>query len=185
MEKEGEKGIEGYKNYSFREITGGLLYLANTTRPDIALATNHLSRKQEAPEEEDWTKVRRVFNYLKDTIKLGLEYEGKGDMIEGFVDASFASDSQDRKSTTGYIIKFWGDTISWKSKKQGCISTSAAEAEYVALSSCSKEIITLKELYERLTGKVGEIIPNIYEDNRAVVKSSKVKRNRKATSCTI
>ncbi|MBP1527053.1 MAG: DDE-type integrase/transposase/recombinase [Spiroplasma ixodetis] len=181
LEKEGEKerieekGIEGYKNYSFREIIGGLLYLANTTRPDIALATNQLSRKQEAPEQEDWRKVRRVLNYLKGTINLGLEYEGKGDMIEGFVDASFASNSQDRKSTTGYIIKFWGDTITWKSKKQGCVSTSAAEAEYVALSSCSKEIITLKDLCERLTGKVGETIPNIYEDNRAVVSLVKSK----------
>lgn len=59
--------------------------------------------------------------------------------------------------------------------------TSAAEAEYVALSNCSEEIITLIELYERLSGKVDEIIPSIYEDNRAVislVKSKEVEKLR-------
>jgi hypothetical protein len=47
------------------------------------------------------------------------------------------------------IIKLWGDTICWQSKKQKCVALSSTEAEYYALSSTICEALWVKQwLYE-------------------------------------
>lgn len=116
LEKEGdekaERSIIRYQNFSFREIVGSFLYLCNNTRPNIAVATSHFSRKQENLLIKNLEDIKRVLSYLKRSSNEGLEYSGKGNGIERFVDASFTSDKTDRKSTTGFIVKFWGDTMS-------------------------------------------------------------------------
>lgn len=155
-------------------MVGSLLYLANATRPDIAFATNCLSRKVENPTSEDWRAAKRLVDYLRATLDLGLTYKGVTEEVEMYVDASFASDKEDRKSTTGFIVKFFGDTATWKSKKQGCVATSSAESEYVALAMGCKELIARSELYERVTGKI-KLIPVVYEDNRSTVCLAKSK----------
>ena len=71
-----------------------------------------------------------------------------------FVDSNFATDVNDRRSTTGYIITLGGSIISWKSKKQGSTTLSSTEAEYVALSQCACElkflVMSLKEIRKRI-----------------------------------
>ena len=101
----------------YREAIGTLLYLANTCRPDIAYAVNVLSRHQINPTDSDWQGVKRVFRYLKGTQTVGLTYLGKSDIFEGYSDASFG-DCKGSLTTSGYIIKFFGDTIAWKTRKQ-------------------------------------------------------------------
>ncbi|KAJ9539032.1 hypothetical protein OSB04_031765 [Centaurea solstitialis] len=50
----------------------------------------------------------------------------------------------DRKSTSG-SCQFLGDKlVSWTSKKQNCVSTSTAEAEYVAAASCCSQVLWMK-----------------------------------------
>ena len=72
----------------------------------------------------------------------------------GYVDSNFATDINDRRSTTGYIVILGGSVISWKLKKQGSTTLSSTEAEYVALSQCACElkflIMLLKEVRVRL-----------------------------------
>ena len=36
--------------------------------------------------------------------------------IKGFTDADFAGDTDDRKSTSGYVFLFGGTAVSWLSK---------------------------------------------------------------------
>ncbi|KAJ9557015.1 hypothetical protein OSB04_011629 [Centaurea solstitialis] len=49
-----------------------------------------------------------------------------------------------RKSTSG-SCQFLGDKlVSWTSKKQNCVSTSTAEAEYVAAASCCSQVLWMK-----------------------------------------
>ena len=93
-------------------------------------------------------------------------YRGLESGMSAYADASFASDKSYRKSTTGFIVKLYGDVIMWKSKKQGCVSASTAEAEYVALASARKEVMALKGILSRaVPNEIGK--PIIYEDNRA------------------
>ena len=74
---------------------------------------------------------------------MGITYRGKEKGLTCFVDADFAGDKMDRKSITGFSVKLFGDTITWRSKKQACVSTSTAEAEYVALVMASKEVMAV------------------------------------------
>ena len=73
----------------YREAIGNLLYLADATRPDIGFAINFLSRKQRSPTENDWTDVKRILRYLRETPDLGLTFRANKDNLEAFSDASF------------------------------------------------------------------------------------------------
>ena len=69
-------------------------------------------------------------------------------------------------------MKLFGDTLMWKSKKQGCVSTSSEEAEYVALASVCKEVMAIQGVYCRaMPESIGK--PIIYEDNEAALTSAK------------
>ena len=69
-------------------VIGGLLYLANCTRPDIAFATNLLARYSYVPTRRHWNGIKHVFRYLQGTVDLGLMYfrKPKFSMV-GFADA--------------------------------------------------------------------------------------------------
>ena len=44
--------------------------------------------------------------------------------LEGYVDADWASDAEDRKSVAGFLFKVYGSTVSWASRKQSTVSLS-------------------------------------------------------------
>ena len=129
-------------NFKFREAVGSLLYLANVTRPDILYAVNVLSRHQINPTENEWNMVMRVFRYLNGTKTIGLRFLGLGDEIEGYSDSSL-SDCKDSITTCGYVIRLFGDTISYKTTKQSYVAISTCEAEYVAMSYACREMIAV------------------------------------------
>jgi hypothetical protein len=56
---------------------GALMYLANSTRPDIAFAVNLLARHSAAPTKRHWVRVKTIFRYLNNTRDLGLFYQRK------------------------------------------------------------------------------------------------------------
>jgi transposase len=39
-----------------------------------------------------------------------------------------------------------GGAVSWKSRRQDCVSLSTSEAEYVAASQCGQEVVYLREI---------------------------------------
>eukprot|EP00961_Rhodomonas_salina_P178358 2405855-Rhodomonas_salina.1 len=61
----------------------------------------------------------------------------------GWVDSDYAADPDTRKSVTGYVCRINNGPITWKAKRQSCVTLSSAEAEFVAASICSQEIIYL------------------------------------------
>ena len=134
-------------------MIGTLLYLANACGPDIAPAVNVLSRHQIKPTDSDWQGVERVFRYLKGTAKMGLNYLGKSDCFEGYFNASFG-DRKNPLMTSGYIIKLFGDSIAWRKRKQRYVNLSTFQAEYVSMSDCSQELVSIhNSLANMLTEK--------------------------------
>jgi hypothetical protein len=121
----------------FRSLVGGLLHAARFTRPDIAYATSVVSRRMHDHSEGDWERAKKVLQYLKTTAGHGIKYNGSSELLEVFVDASYASDKRDFKSTSGYVIKMFGGG----SKKQPVVALSTAEAEYYAASSVCQELL--------------------------------------------
>ncbi|GBN07228.1 hypothetical protein AVEN_4336-1 [Araneus ventricosus] len=59
-------------NTQYRQAEGALLYVATLSRPDISVAGNILSRRNEKPREGDWNAVKRIIRNLKTTAELKL-----------------------------------------------------------------------------------------------------------------
>ncbi|XP_062708202.1 uncharacterized protein LOC134288194 [Aedes albopictus] len=102
---------------------------------------------------------------------MGLQFKRNADSrpLVGFVDADWASDTEDRKSVTGYLFKVYGSTVSWASRKQPTVSMSSSEAEYVALAAAVSEAIWLAGILEDLNCKKPTDPVPIYEDNRGCI----------------
>ena len=62
-------------------------------------------------------------------------------MLQGYVDADFAGDHDTRRSTTGYVYTLASTAVSWVSRLQKIVTLSTTEAEYVAVTEKSKEMI--------------------------------------------
>jgi len=75
------------------------MYLANSTRLDIAFAVNLLARHSAQPTQRHWTGVKNIFRYLNGTKDLGLFFKKKLDhnMI-GYIDAGYLSNPHNGKS---------------------------------------------------------------------------------------
>ena len=86
------------------------MYLAVSTRPDIAFAVNNLARFNSKPQKEHWTALKRVLRYLKGTTNIGILYKQDGaDKCLGYSDADWAGDTSDRRSIPGYI--WWTNLV--------------------------------------------------------------------------
>lgn len=108
--------------------------------------------------------------YIKGTINLGLTFRKSGTTeIVGFCDADYASDPDERRSTTGYIFKLAEAAISWNSKRQQTVALSTTEAEYMALSSAAQEAIYLQGLLCELCIKCSDKPITVFCDNRGAI----------------
>ena len=155
-------------------MIGTLLYLANACRPDIAYVVNVLSRQQIKPTDSDWQGVEQVFRNLKGTATMGLNYHGKSDCFEGYSDASF-DDCKNSLTTSGYIIKLFGDTIAWRTRKQRYANLSTCQAEYVSMSDCSQELIFIYNTLKNVLTK--KFTPTtLWCDNRSAEPNVKNRR---------
>ncbi|KAL8109911.1 hypothetical protein AgCh_025854 [Apium graveolens] len=129
---------------SYRGMIGSLLYLT-ASRLDIMFATCLCARFQANPKESHLMDVKRIFRYLKGTPNLGLWYPKRtGFEAVGYTDADFAGCRVDRKSTSGSCQFLGQRLVSWYSKKQQYVSTSTAEAEYIAAGSCCAQVLWIR-----------------------------------------
>lgn len=136
----------------YREAIGSLMYLSNATRPDITFAVNYLARSQLDPTEEDWNGVKRVFKYLRGTTNYGLRFTSTEEILEAMTDSS-CRDCPGSRSTSGYVIRMFGDTIAWRSHKQPWVAKSTCFAEYYAMSEACDEIISIDKSVMWIIGK--------------------------------
>lgn len=137
------EGKELPSNEHYRKIVGMLLYLSTNSRPDIAASVAILSQRVKNPRDVDLNEVKRVVRYLKGTQheKLRLSSSGDHEMLFAYSDSDWAENKVDRKSHSGFFCSMNGGTIGWSCKKQDLVALSSAEAEYIALSEASKEVI--------------------------------------------
>lgn len=63
-----------------------------------------------------------------------------------YVDSVWASDVTDRKSTPGWQVKIFENTVAWSSRNQNCIALSSTDAEIIALCSGVQDAIRLRKL---------------------------------------
>ncbi|XP_042033570.1 secreted RxLR effector protein 161-like [Salvia splendens] len=134
----------------YKSLVGSLRYLT-CTRPDILYATGLVRRYIENPTTTHFKVAKRILRYLKGTIDYGLLYSATNDyMLVGYSDSDWAGDTDDRKSTSGYVF-YMGDTaFTWMSKKQPIVTLSTREAVYVAATFNFCHAIWLRSLLSEL-----------------------------------
>ncbi|KAJ9541965.1 hypothetical protein OSB04_028471 [Centaurea solstitialis] len=151
----------------YRGMIGSLLYLTASS-PDIMYSTCLCARYQAEPKESHLTAVKRIFRYLKGTPNMGLWYsKDSGFDLTAYSDSDFAGCKIDRKSTTGGCHLLGGKLVSWTSKKQNSVSTSTAEAEYVAAGICCAQVLWLRNQLQDYDIQLSKI--PIYCDNTSAI----------------
>lgn len=145
------------------------MYVMLSVRPDICYPVGYLWRFQQQPTVEHWQALKRIVRYLQGTKKLMLQFKRNptSSPLVGYVDADWASDTEDRKSVSGYLFHVFGSTVTWCSKKQTTVATSSSEAEYIALSAAVAESLWLQGILEDLQESTKPV--TLYEDNRSCI----------------
>ena len=78
-------------------------------------------------------------------------YQGKKDLrLIGYSNADWGGDIDQSKSTSGYAFLLNDSSILWSSKKQSCVALSMMEAEYVACSAATQDVVWLKSFLQHL-----------------------------------
>ncbi|PHU17324.1 putative histone acetyltransferase HAC-like 1 [Capsicum chinense] len=101
---------------TYSQIVGSLMYAMHYTRPDTDYAVETLSKFAGSPGVEHWNTLIRN------------------------------SDPNDSKSIIAWIFTLAGAAISWRSKKQTCITHSTMESEFIAMSSAGEEADWLRSM---------------------------------------
>jgi len=105
----------------YRSVVGALQY-ATLTRPEISFGVNKACQYMASPLDSHWAVVKRILRCLKDTLSHGLLLQPASMMkplaLYAFCDADWASDVDDRLSTSGDAIFLGSNLISWWSRKQ-------------------------------------------------------------------
>ncbi|XP_071905928.1 uncharacterized protein [Coffea arabica] len=160
----------------YAQIIGSLMHLMNFTRPDIAYAVCRLSRYTHNPNREHWFALVRLMKYLRGTMNFGILYSGFPTVLEGYSDANWISDSNDTKSTSGYVFTLGGGSIAWKSARQTIIARSTMESEFVALELTGTEAEWLRNFLANIPSTKDLLPPmSIHCDCQAAIAIAKNK----------
>ena len=127
---------------------GALLYLATSTRADLAFVVPYLCRVMSCPTPDIIHETNHIFVYLHRHPDVGLTPEPGKSKLTGFSDASW----EVRHSTSGWVIFWQNAAIAWRSKKQESIALSSCEAEIIALSEATKDVVYFRKLIAGIDG---------------------------------
>uniref|UniRef100_A0A803NHS9 Uncharacterized protein n=1 Tax=Cannabis sativa TaxID=3483 RepID=A0A803NHS9_CANSA len=95
----------------YRSIVGALQY-ATITRPELAFCVNKVCQFMQNSLHTHWNVVKRILRYIAGTLHHGLMLKLVLDFsLDVFCDANWASDPDDRCSTSGYCIYLGGNLI--------------------------------------------------------------------------
>ena len=157
--------------------------MATTCRPDLAVAVTSLARHQANQSKAHWEAAKRVLQYLKQSINLGIRFKGgcvnknnNSLELEAYADASWADvprgdcskTDNGRKSTQGYILLLNDSPISWKCNLQRKRALSTMEAELMAATQACREIKYVRQMLKEC-GHEQIKRTTLHEDNNAAL----------------
>jgi hypothetical protein len=122
--------------------------------------------------EKHWKDLLSVIKWTLDTECWKLRFKPKMKngtwKLEAYSDSDWAGDKDSRISVTGYILYLCGVPITWKSRGQRSVTLSSTEAEYVALSEVTCEILFIRQILEFMGTEIEyPIVINV--DNQGAV----------------
>ena len=156
-------------DHPIQQLIGSLLFIANSTRPDILASVSLIARYATKPTKLLWTYAKQILKYLYSTRYESLVLAKRSDvLLETYADSDYGSDIATRKSQSGFVIKLFGSSVVWYSRKQSTISLSTTEAEYIALATAVSYTCGIKNLIEEFGLCIKNSRP-IYKDNQPTI----------------
>jgi hypothetical protein len=174
MAPQNDEDVAFMKSVPYINAVGSLMYLAITSRPDIAYSVGVLARFNSNPGPLHWKAVKHLLRYCKGTMDIKLVY-GPSNSSESFTsysDADHGGNPDNGRSTGGYLLKIGSGAVSWSSKLQSLVALSTTEAEYIAAVDAGKEIVWMRQFL----GELGypQHNPSILRmDNQSAISVSK------------
>ena len=182
----------------YRSVIGKLNFLEKSTHPDISISIHQCARFSENPKRSHTEAVKRIRRYLLSTRDKGLIiHPNEMWQFDCWVDADFAGNWRQcdahvnpmtSKSHSGWLVRFAGAPITWASKMQTITAMSMTEAEYIALSTSSREVIPMMGMLQeaREHGLQMDYLPpkvhcTVFEDNSGALELARLPKIRPRT----
>lgn len=174
----GLKGaVEGYTatnrvKTEYQTMVGSAVWPSCISRPDCCYEVGLLYRFLKNPTDDHMQAVRHLLDYMVTTKTRGLLFQGGGDMrLRSYTDASWADDTDTRRSTGGMVFKLAGAPVVFKSGRQTIVTLSSTEAEYVQLTLAAKEANAIAKLLDELGEFYTAVVRpvTIYKDNQPAI----------------
>jgi hypothetical protein len=157
--------LDTFDEAFYRTYVAKLLYLSKRVRPDILLTVAFLATRAHDCRKDDLMKLHRLISYVANTPDRGIVIEfGDNPQAKGYIDAAYGVHETDGKSHTGGSLIFGvGGPLYVTSVKQPIVAKSSTEAELVAFSDVTSELICLRNF------SIGQGYPDlpaiVYQDN--------------------
>ena len=167
----------------YQQLVGSLAYIAVWGRPDVARAHVIFACHLTNPGQSHISKIRQCWRFLLGTRGHALQASASAHELSEYVtddssykdplffgasDASFADDPDTRRSSQGYLFKFGGMTIDWKSTVQRTVSKSTTESELLSLSLAGSQMEEWVRFFNGISLTVN-CKPTIWCDNQQTV----------------
>lgn len=158
------------KHLPYCTLVGKVMYLATTSRPDIAFAIRELAKFMTNYGQAHWDAATYLLRYLKGTRTCSLtlgHLDHPYPLFRGFTDSDWGM-GEHRKSISGYVMMMGNSPICWSSKQQAVVALSSCEAEYLACTHAACQIIWLRQLLEKLDYAQPAATPLFCDNNGTV-----------------
>jgi hypothetical protein len=157
------------EHFLYRRCVGKMLQLA-AHRPDIQYTVGVLSQAVSAPTRRDQRRLKKLARFLAGTRNVELILRpckpGELPVVQVKVDANWADEESDRKSTSGGVLYYHGCAIATWSRRQACVALSSAESELYAIGSGSVEALGFATLLEEWHEPT---VPVLYSDSSSAL----------------
>jgi hypothetical protein len=164
----------------FHSIVAKLLYLCKRIRPDILTEVAFLTKRVLAPQRDDYNKLMKTIRYIRGTREIALILEMNDPVhVTSYIDASYGV-HMDKKSHTGCVITLGKGAIYSKSSTQKLNTMSSTEAELVAVTEASYQVLWTRNF---LLEQGYQISPaTMFQDNLSTIQL--IKNGRSNTERT-
>nr|GEW22911.1 putative ribonuclease H-like domain-containing protein [Tanacetum cinerariifolium] len=109
------------------------------------------------------------FKEREGTAGHGVLFKQNGNLeTQLYIDADWAGDKSDRRSTSGYCTLVGGNLVTWRSKKQKVVALSSAKSEFRGIARGITEVLWIRKLLTEI-GYPPQEPSKVMSENKAAI----------------
>ncbi len=157
---------------AFHHTVYQLLFASNRVRQDIQTAVSFLNTRVQAPDKDDWGKLKWILKYLNGTrhLKLTLCADQIKFAVHWYNDGSHQI-HEDCRGQTGSLVAFGKGAVASSSNKMKCNTKSSTETELISLADKLTDIIWMRYFVECHGYNIDEYV--VYQVNMSALSLEK------------